>query len=148
MIKFRLMDLRAPSSDWAWMKQRVSPILCEDTEGVVAYESKTGVILGCCVADSFGPDSCYVHICIENPLIIRRGFLNIVAHALFDLRGLDRLFGLVPGNNERAYKFDRHIGFTEVARVPDGFTTGVDYIVMRMDKANCRWLQEEVREAA
>jgi hypothetical protein len=54
----------------------------------------------------------------------------------------------VPSNNEKALKLDRHIGFKEVARIPNAVAEGVDYIVMCMEKSECRWLPEELREAA
>jgi hypothetical protein len=58
------------------------------------------------------------------------------------------MFGLVPDNNEKALKLDKHIGFHEVARVPDAICDGVGYIVMRLDKENCRWRTNYEKRAA
>lgn len=145
MITFKALDL---PEEWAWAKRVIQPIVCEDSLGIVARDEDTGRILGVCVADSFGIDSCNVHIGLENPFVLRHGFLEEIARHLFCVCGRERIFGLVPSNNLRALAFDRKIGFEEVARVPDGFGTGVDYIVMRMDKKTCPWLPQEVREAA
>lgn len=133
--------------EWNWMRERTSLLRVEDTRGIVAYEDNDGSILAACVADSFGVDNCNVHICIGNPLVIRRGFLNEIARWLFIDCGRTRILGLVPSNNERARRFDEHIGFTEIARVPNAVADGVDYIVMEMHRDTCRWLPAQ-KEAA
>ena len=134
--------------EWTWMKERTHTIRCEDTQGIVALD-RVGAIAAICVADSFSPDSCCVHLCIDNPLVIRSGFLHEVARHLFITCGRSHIFGNVPSTNQKALRFDKHIGFEEVCRIPDGVGTGVDYIVLRMDKATCPWLNEEQkREAA
>ncbi len=132
--------------EWEWFKERTSVIRCEDTQGIVAY-SRDGRILAVCVADSFSPDACNVHMAIDEPLVIRHGFLGEIGRHLFQVCGRNHLFGLVPATNKKALKFDKHIGFKEVARIPDGCGTGCDYVVLRMDKSECRWIEHE-EEAA
>jgi RimJ/RimL family protein N-acetyltransferase len=125
-------------AEWDWMQQRARPVCCEDSQGIVAYQAP-GVIAACCVLDGFTAHSCNAHLAIDNPLAIRAGFLTEVFQHVFGVCGLQRMFGLVPANNQKALKFNLKIGFTEAARIPDGFETGVDYVVVRMDKYNCRW---------
>ncbi len=132
--------------EFLWFKERTSVIRCEDTQGIVATH-ESGRILAVCVADSFGPDNCNVHMCIDSPLVIKHGFLNEIGRHLFEVCGRKRIFGLVPSNNDKALKFDKHIGFTEVCRIPDGVAEGVDYIILRMDKADCPWIEHK-QEAA
>ena len=132
--------------EWSWLVQRASPIRCQDTQGIVAYDER-GLILAICAMDSWTADACSVHFAIDKPMVIRRGFLNEVARYLFLDRGRKRIFGLIPANNDRAHKLDLHIGFREVARVPHGFREGVDYIVVCMEKDECRWLDEPEMDA-
>ena len=145
MIYFKPLTRYA---EWEWFKARTHTIRCEDSQGIVAFNEHG--IQAICVADSFSPDSCNVHMAIDNALVIRHGFLHEISNHLFNVCGRNHIFGLVPSNNERAIKFDKHIGFTEVARIPDGVGTGTDYVVLRMDKADCPWLtrQTEEEEAA
>ena len=143
MIKFKPLTT---DEEWLWFKERTHVLRCEDTQGIVAIDGTAG-ILAVLVADSFSPDSCNVHMAIDNPLVIRSGFLHEVGRHLFHTCGRSHIFGLVPSTNKRAIKFDKHIGFTEVACIPDGVGTGVDYIVFRMDKADCPWI-EQMREAS
>lgn len=143
MIRFEPMTTDA---QWVWFKSRTHVILCEDTQGIVALDGDDK-ILAILVADSFSPDSCNVHMAIDNPVVIRRGFLQEVARHLFIACNRNHIFGLVPANNKKALKFDKHIGFKEVARIPDGVGSGTDYVVLRMDKATCPWLEQR-EEAA
>jgi len=100
------------------------------------------------VFDSFSPDGCNVHWAIANPMVLRHNFLETIAHYLFVTRERKRIYGLVPSNNARALKFDKHIGMREIARIPHAMGEGVDYIVMTMLREDCPWLAKELREAA
>ena len=140
--KFRAMQTQ---EDWKWIWDRAHPLQCRDTAGIVAYDDETGKIQAACVFDSFTIDACSVHFAIDNPFVIRSGFLHEVARHLFINCDRKRIFGLIPSNNEKAHKLDLHIGFREVARIPDAYAEGVDYIVVRMDRETSRWL-EPIRE--
>ena len=123
------------------MKNRTHVILCEDSFGIVAKDEE-GEIQAMCMADTFSVDACCVHLAIDNPYVLKYGFFQEVAQLLFIQKKRERLFGLVPDNNEKAIKLDKHIGFKEVTRIPDALMDGIGYIVMRMDKNDCRWLEE------
>ena len=143
MIMFKPLDM---PREWDYLKEKAHVIACEDSQGLVATD-EMGRIHAVAAFDSFTVDACSVHFAISNPLVIRRGFLGEIARHLFIECGRSRIFGLVPSNNSRALKFDKHIGMREVARVPDAVAEGIDYIVMRMDKEECRWINQQ-REAA
>ena len=104
-------------SEWAWFKAQTSTIRCEDTQGLVVY-GDTDEVQAMAVFDSFTVDSCTVHWAVANPMVLRNRFLEEIAHHLFVTCGRERIFGLVPSNNEKALKFDLHIGMREVARIP------------------------------
>lgn len=144
MIQFRPIQTQY---DWLWFKQRTSVIRCEDTQGIVAFKTHPENIMAMAVFDSFGPDSCCVHMAIDNPFAIKHGLLHEIGRHLFQVCGLQRIFGMVPSNNPKALKLDKHIGMTEVARIPNGVGTGVDYVIMCLEKKDCRWIEQE-REAA
>ena len=127
--------------EWAWIKNRAHIIGCEDSQGIVAYRGER--IVAACVADSFTVNACNVHMAIDDPFVIRSGFLSEIARHLFINCDRRRIFGLVPSNNEKALKLDKHIGFTEIAVIPDALADGVDYVVLRMDKEDCPWLEEK-----
>lgn len=133
--------------EWEWVQRRARPIQCSDTQGIVAYNERNQ-IQAVCVFDSWTDDACNVHFAIDNPFVIKHGFFEQIATHVYHTCGRARMFGMVPADNERALKLDKHIGFSEVARIPHGYATGVDYIILGLEKADCRWLPEEYQEAA
>ena len=143
MIRFKPMTEQA---EWLWFKERTHVIWCEDTQGIVAFDERGIQAMG--VFDTWTVDSCCVHLCVDNPIAIRRGLLHEIGHYAYNVCGRTHLFGLVPSNNEKALKLDRHIGFTEVTRVPDGVRKGVDVVIMRLDKEDCRWIEQPAKEEA
>lgn len=132
--------------EWEWFREKTHVLRCEDTQGIVAYDASG--IAGMVVFDTFTPRSCNVHMAIVRPACIKAGLFRETAIYGFHTRGKDRFFGLVPSNNQRALKLNRHIGFREVAHVPDALDDGIGYVVMRLDKADCRFLPAELKEAA
>ena len=144
MIHFSPMTA---TTEWNWFKERTHVISYEDTQGIVAYR-ENGVLAGMVVFDTWTDSSVNVHIAIDDPACIRRGLFREVAVHAYHTGGKKRLFGLVPSNNEKAIRLNEKIGFHEVTRVPDAIDDGIDYVVMRLDKEDCRWLPEELREAS
>jgi hypothetical protein len=142
VITFKALET---PEEWAWIQIACKVIACEDSQGIVAYEDDT--IVAACVADSFTVDACNVHFAIAKPLVIKHGFLHEIARHLFITCNRKRIFGLVPATNKKALRLDTHIGFREVARVPDGYAEGIDYVVLRMDRDTSPWLGE-LRRAA
>lgn len=144
MIAFKPMTLQI---EWDWVFERARPIRCDDSQGIVAYDHKG--IAAVAVIDSINADSCNVHWAIDNPFVIRSGFMHEVCRHIFHTMGKERFFGSIPQSNKKSLKFAKHIGATTVATIPDGYATGVDYHVMRIDKDTCRWIQQEnITEAA
>jgi hypothetical protein len=145
MIRFKPLD--APV-EWQWIMERAQPMAVKDTQGIVAYEDSTGDIAGIVVMDSWTPSGCQTHFAIDNPMAIRAGLFREVAIHIHYTCGRRYIFGLIPANNEKAHKFDLKMGFKEVARVPDGFAEGIDYIVVRMAREDNRWLPDEYKQEA
>ncbi len=142
MIAFKPMDSEV---EWQWVLDRAHPMWVKDTQGIVAYENTTGNIAGMVVMDSWTPSGCQTHFAIDNPICIRRGLFREVAHHIHVVCNRRYIFGLIPANNEAAHKFDLKMGFEEVARIPEGYDIGVDYIVVRLAKENNRWLSDEFK---
>lgn len=132
---------------WDWVKMRAAPLLCEDTCGIMAIRD-TGDILAAAVFDSFTNTTCMVHLAIENPLAIRSGLLTEAANYLFHTRNRERIFGMTPSNNDRALKFNRHMGWVELYRVENAYDVGVDYVVQVITKADCKWLLDQPQKEA
>jgi len=131
---------------WRWLEARAKPIRCEDTTGFIALRGNK--IVGAVAFDSWAPNSCLAHIAIEDPFVLRHGFLELAFDFAFHHAGRGIILGMTPANNERALRFNRKIGFQEIYRLKDGYQTGIDYVAQEIRRENCRWLAPEYRKAA
>lgn len=132
--------------EWEWISRRARPVRSADTTGFVAYRGTD--IAGVVVFDSWSPNACMAHIAIEDPFILRHGLLEACCDFVFNHAGRDVVIGLVPANNEKALRFDQHIGFTEAYRIKDGYSRGTDYVLMEMRRETCRWIKQKDSLAA
>ena len=142
MIQFKPLETKF---EWQWILLRAKPLTTEDSEGIVAYDDKTNKILGIVVMDSWTKSGPQCHIAIDNPMCIRAGLLHRAFYYIHIFRDRPYAFGLVPASHEKACKFDLKIGFEEVARVPDGYEEGVDYIILRISRNKNRWIKNDLK---
>lgn len=126
------------SNDWPLFYSKTMAIRCDDTKGIVALRGER-TIAGAAF-DNWTRTSCQMHIWVQDVVAIRHGFITEICDYVFNTCGRRMLFGMIPANNPKSIKFATHAGMREVFRVVDGFAEGVDYILMRMDKDTCRWI--------
>ena len=131
------------SEMWPEVQNEIKCIPMADTRGVVALESSTGQIVAAGVADTFSHTGCQVHMWIKNPMVLRHGWLEEIFNYIFNTCNRSVIIGLVPGDNAKALKLNKHVGYEEVYRIKDGFNVGVDYVIMEMRREDCRWINLE-----
>ena len=134
--------------DWGWINQQVPILQVEDTCGIVMIDLDKNETVAACVLDNITPNSVQAHFMISTPLALRHGFLEECFDYIFNVEDKKFIFGMVPGDNEKALKFNKHLGFVERVRLPEAFKDGVDYVVMELAKENCKYLPDTVKEAA
>ena len=134
---FRPLNIK---DDWWYMIEGGSPpVLCANTQGIVAVEK--GKIWAMVVMDSWSHNSVQVHMRITNPLVLRHGLMEECSRHIHIVADRQIIIGLVPGDNSKALKLNRHIGYTEVHRIKDGHALGVDTVIMELRAADNRWLK-------
>lgn len=134
------------AEEWRWFTARTNTIACADSQGIIV--ERNGVIQAAAVFDSFTRTACNVHFAIDNPMVIRHGFIHEITRHAFLACGRSRIFGLVCSTNSKSLRLVRHIGMTEVARVPNAIDEGIDYIVHELTmKHDCRFLPVVERAA-
>lgn len=132
---------------YPWLREALDPVICDDTNGIVAYCPDTNEILACAVMDNWTKRSCQIHVWIGNPIAIRHGFINETLEYIFLTCDRKTIFGLTPGDNKKAIKFNKHVGFREVFRLPEAYDEGVDYILFQLNKDEAsRWFRESALE--
>lgn len=91
--------------------------------------------------DGFIGRTCCMHSLILNPKAITREFVRTMFHYPFVQCNLQYLIALVDSSNERAMKLDKHVGFEEKMRIPNGALEG-DLVMLIMQRDKCRWIKE------
>ncbi len=132
--------------------QRVGEWIAARTDGEYRVGGKCiglergGELIAGCMVDWFNGASCYMHIAAEGRNWLSRDFLWHCFHYVFHQLGAKVAIGLVPSYNVAALRFDKHLGFIEQTRIPDGHPAG-DLVVLTITKAQAAtWL--ELKEAA
>ena len=124
-------------TDWAWVMKQVAILRVEDTGGMVAVNQETGELLAACIWDNWTKNSVQCHFIVIDKAALKHGFVEEIADYIFNHQGKKFIYGMVPGDNEKALKINEHLGFTVKMRLEDAWADGVDYVVMELKKENC-----------
>lgn len=135
MITFQALG----EESWPWVKATTHLALSEQTRGIVAVDG-TGEYVGCVVFDNWMKSSVNVHLALDNPMALRRGLFQEAAQFVFETCEKEVMVSPCSADDERANKIVARAGFTEAARIKDGWDFGTDMIIYKMAKADCRWL--------
>jgi hypothetical protein len=63
----------------------------------------------------------------------------------FNYLGIEKAFGIVNSLNIKAIEYDKKLGFKEAIRFPGMHCDGGDLVVFEMNKDDCRWIRERVK---
>lgn len=132
--------------EWDWIRKRAHPILAKDTRGFVAYRGLD--IKAVVVFDGWTPNSCQVHIAIDDPFVLRHGLLEECCDFVFDYADREVMIAKIPAMNKESLRFAEHVGFKEVCRIENGYQKDVDLVWLVMRKHECRWLTPANRKVA
>jgi len=91
--------------------------------------------------DGFVGKCCQMHVVNLSGSPTPRKYLWACFDYPFNQAGMEFVTGIVNSNNKEAMRFDKHLGFTELARLPGAHDEGGDLVVMKMHKSECRWLK-------
>ncbi len=130
-------------SSWLWAKKRVSVLAVEDSCGIVAVKTG-GTYVGVCIMDTWTENSVTCTFAIDNPMVLRGGFLNACCSYIFEECGKKQAYVQVAENNLKSLKFVKHIGFEEKCRLENTFKDGVGCVILELKKENCKYLLKEV----
>ena len=129
--------------DWDWIRLRLPVLKVEDSTGIVAVDLETGERLAACVLDNFTENSVQGHFVTADTMVLRHGFIQECFRVVFEVCGKKRLYAYVLSDNEPIIKLTRHVGFTELARMEQGWDDDVDYLILELKRENCTYLQKE-----
>ena len=111
--------------------------------GQVIDGSLRAVVVYC----NFQGKSCQTHICSTGQHWMSKRFLWAIFDYPFEKLKLKVILGVIAGNNEKSLKLSRHLGFKEIAKIPDAHKDG-DLVIMTMKPEECKWLNLGARQWA
>ncbi len=118
--------------------RRVTDVsISSDTGGIVA-EDDYGVPCAVVLFDQWSVSSVVAHVTIEKPMALRKLHKEVFRYIFGDC-DKQIIFGFTPANNAAARKFNEHLGFEEIGRLPDAIDIGIDVIIYRMLRSKCRY---------
>lgn len=123
----------------AWVAARVGQDGEWSNWEAIGLEVNGDLIAGV-VFDSYVPGArCCMHVAGIGRNWLNRAFLWTCFDYAFVQMGCQVVIGLVNADNQDALRFDLHIGFEEVTRIPNG-AGDCDLVVLAMQRKTCRWL--------
>jgi len=97
-----------------------------------------GQIRAVVVYCGFFGKSCMIHVGAEGQHWMTKDFLKETFNYPFNKLKLKVIIGTVAGSNTKALKLDRHLGFKDVATIPDAHDDG-DLVILEMRPEYCKW---------
>lgn len=85
--------------------------------------------------------TCCMHVVIQKPEAVSPRMVRESFEYPFLVCGCTAILAPVDSTNAAALKFDRKLGFSDFAVIPNGGTEG-DLIWLRMLRSECRWLRQ------
>lgn len=127
--------------EWNWLHARAECVRCADTVGLCCY--RDGQLVGAVALDTWSHNSCVIHIAFEDFMSFRHGWPEAVFGYVFNQCDKGVIVGSTPACNEKALRFNKHIGFVELFRIKDGFEEGIDTVIQEYRKENCKYIRNE-----
>jgi RimJ/RimL family protein N-acetyltransferase len=103
--------------------------------GQVINDEIRAVVVYC----GFFGKSCMIHVEAKGNHWLNKSFLKAVFDYPFNKLKLRVIIGTVAGSNEKSLKLSRHLGFQDVANIPDAHDDG-DLAILEMRPHFCKWL--------
>lgn len=119
-----------------WMEERGSGTYHPRVQ-CIGYERDGRLVAGV-MYECWNDASLWIHVAGEGKHWLTREFLRVAFDYPFGQLKAKVLVGLVPANNERARRFDEHLGFKYLATIPHGHKDG-DLLIYTMLADECRW---------
>ena len=124
----------------AWVAQRIRRAAPWANYEAIGLAQGSELIAGVVFDSYVAGGRCCMHVAGEGRTWLSRDFLWICFNYAFEQMGCKTVVGLVDEDNADSMRFTRHLGFQELARIPQG-AGDCDLVVFVMQRKTCRWLQ-------
>lgn len=135
----------SPFKHLEYARQALQVPLSSSTGGLVALDDEDkpqGIVL----LDNWTKTAVMGHIAIQHPMAMRKLPFEAMDY-VFNRCGKRMFIGVIPSDNVKSMKFHKHLGFSEIFRIPDGYAEGVDYVMVQMLREDCKYINR-IKEVA
>ncbi len=143
-MNYRFFALK--ERDWPYIEAKLGLKMPSDMRGFIAFDDNN-ICAAVIVFYGLTPNSCNAHWIINKPMVLRHGLFEMIADYIFNQAGKRFMLGRIESNNVKSLKLAKHLNFKEVARLPDGYKDGVDFVFICLDRDDCTYLPKKVEVA-
>ncbi len=120
-------------------------LLCKELEYIPApnlkgitllVDGEPVIVIG---YDCWTEGSCAMHQWIKDPRYVQRDILREGFRYPFGIGNLQVVMAVVRSDNQKALRFDTHLGFVPLAVVPDAYGPGIHMHILTLKRNDCRW---------
>lgn len=126
-----------PPVIWEWMARQTQIPWSTDLRTIAAIRDD-GSIAAAVAFGSWTPESCFMHVAFDTPHSLTKGLLKAALEYPFKSIGVKAVYGLTPKDFDRAIKFNKRIGFKQIAET-------VDCVLLELRREDCRYLKETLQ---
>ena len=122
-----------------WVAERVNYRGDYTNRASIGLEQDGELIAGILIDSYVRGARCSMHCAGEGRRWLNREFLFACFDFAFRQLDCKVIINTVDSDNEASLRFTEHIGFSEVARIPEG-GGDCDLVIFAMQRKTCRWL--------
>jgi len=126
-----------PQVIWQWMTRQTQIPWSTDLRTIAAIRDD-GTIAAAVAFGSWTPESCFMHVAFDTGHSLTRGLLKAAFAYPFESIGVKAVYGLTPKDFDRAIRFNKKIGFKQIAET-------VDCVLLELRREDCRFLKETLQ---
>lgn len=125
---------------WQFLKARDVHLAPSADFQALGRTDSQGNLMGVVAYNGFIGNVCFMHTAGDGNWVSRQ-LIYEAFHYPFVQAGVKYVFAAVAGNNHKALRFDRKMGFEEHSVFEDGWCDGVPLYILKMSRENCRWIK-------
>lgn len=122
---------------WEWMAKQTQIPWSTDLRTIAAIRDD-GEIAAAVAFGSWTPEACFMHVAFDTPHSLGKSLLKAAFEYPFKSIGVKAIYGLTPKDFDKAIRFNKKIGFKQIAET-------VDCVLLEMRREDCRYLKETLQ---
>ena len=126
-----------PPVIWEWMTKQTQIPWSSDLRTIAAIRDD-GEIAAAVAFGSWTPEACFIHVAFDTPHSLGKSLLRAAFEYPFKSIGVKAIYGLTPKDFDKAIRFNKKIGFKQIAET-------VDCVLLEMRREDCRYLKETLQ---